>query len=124
MGQIPPSGFSGCRFCDADLAKFRPWIVDSENAGVFFRANPAGGIFVMPTGRNHAISLCTFLITDIYIMINRKLDPGRSPGLPDVFRQPLPSLWIFAQISDRQWAEAILGISRSVAGYNMDCLGA
>ena len=63
--------------------------------------------------------------TDVYIRIDRKLDPARLPKLLDVFQQLLPPLCICAGTSDSQWAEtastalAFLwrGITMTVTGH-------
>ena len=57
------------------------------------------------------------LTTDLYIRIDRKLDPARLPSLLDPFQQPLPPLYICAHTSDSQ-EETVSGVRLLVAGHN------
>ena len=62
--------------------------------------------------------------TDLYIRIDRKLDPARLPSLLDVFQQLLPLLCICAHISHGQWAETVLlGISFTATGTTLTVVG-
>ena len=78
--------------------------------------------FVTPTYRLEVVRHRSYVAnTDIYIRIDRYLDPARLPSLMDIFQQLLR---ICALTSDSQWAENVSpGVSLLVIGNNIDCRG-
>ena len=99
----------------SDFYRRRRWFFTSQTN---VRVLSARNIF-----RFRFLKKCV-ITTDIYIRIDRKLDPARLPILLDVFQQLLLPLCIRAHTSDSQWAETVLpGISLTESGHDNDCGG-
>ena len=66
-------------------------------------------------------STSSVITTDVYIRMDRELDPFRLPGLLNVLQQPFRPIFICAPTSDIQRAETVspAGISLPVAGHSI-----